>query len=322
MKKLVNFLFLSLSFSLMLIFSGCEKDLSGEPTTENPNIKPAISVDMIPEDGIVDAGEDVTFLFAVSANTKEMTINGEDITLPISTYVVPNVKTNTTFVFIVENDAGRTVRTKNIVVRDQVFPLPTITLTANPDTLPIGGGITTLSWSSENTDTVLISGTQHGPNGSMEIEFDSTSEISALAKGKGGENTSSLSVYVLTMDNLLASGTRTYVKGEFYDTLGVLMYAFFEYENSIPCLQDDTRTFTMNPNISILDFGVQCGENITTYPETWSLNDSILTIGNSIVEIKIVILTEDVLVYTIPSCSYVGDKVIPIVAKYTYKNLP
>ncbi len=80
-----------------------------------------------------------------------------------------------------------------------------------------------MSWSSENTDSVLINGTQHDPNGSMEIGFDTTSEISALAKGKGGETTSSLSVYVLKMDNLLNSGTWTYTQGDFTDTLGVFL---------------------------------------------------------------------------------------------------
>ena len=296
----------------LLIFVGCGKDPESDnpPAVQKPDLTYTVTEDNSGEIKAIKLDWNAT-------RATSCTLNGD--TVALSGSKTTDIVENTLFTFVVVGEGGSIE--KKVEVKAY---LPIITLTADPDTLPIGGGTTTISWTSQNTDSVLIEGVWYGPNGSIQIERDITSEISALAKGKGGENTSSLSVCVLTMDNLLASGTRTYVKGEFYDTLGVLMYAFFEYENenSLPCQKDDTRTFTMNPNISILDFGVQCGENITTYPETWSLNDSILTIGNSIVEIKIVILTEDVLVYTIPSCSYVGDKVIPIVAKYTYKNLP
>lgn len=325
MKKLSLFLF-SMGVFLSLLFVGCEKAPESDPSgNSNPDKKPTISVSVVPEDGIVDFGGSVTFSFIVSENTKKMTINGQDVSLPVKNFVVSNIVEGSTFVFIVENDAGRTVRTKSISVRGQIFPLPVISVTANPDTLPIGGGIVTIIWTTQNADSVLIDGIWFTePNGSTQIERDITSDISALAKGKGGETTSNGFIYVLRMDDFLASGTWTYYQGDFTDTLGVFMENFFMWENALPCQRDDTRTFTMNPNISVLDPGVQCsGENIQISIKTWSLNDSILMIGEYTMIHKIILLTKDILVYTISSFMDNGDGTwTPILVKNTYKHLP
>ena len=73
---------------------------------------------------------------------------------PTNGTILITVAVATTYVATAYKSPNTT--TSQVTVSVGCLPAPTVTLTANPDTLPSGGGSTTLTWTSTNADSVVI----------------------------------------------------------------------------------------------------------------------------------------------------------------------
>lgn len=319
MKNLVFFFVAGLFLSLL--FVGCDKDIE-EPVVPRPYIEASAVPAKVPVgDSIL-----VTLNWDIQ-NSSVAYLDGKPLEVFKGSKELYITK-NTNFVFKAKNDNGDEA-TKIVSAKGPVFDMPTIEITANPDTLPIGGGITTISWTSTNADSVQYNGAWYPPNGSLNLGFvSSTISFTFEVIGKGGIITSpQFEIYVLRMDDLLCSGGIEWIltQGDFLDSTGVFQWTFFQWENSPPCEQDTKMTFTMNPNLYVYNTGVECdGDLPFVVNTTWVLNYPIISFPdypNSPVK-TIVLLTKDILVITFPSVRVGGDEDIPILVRYTYKHIP
>lgn len=305
---------------LSLLFAGCEKD--------KPEIakQPTIDVSIVSGEILVGDSILITLNWDIQ-NASVAYLDGKPLgSLKDSKEFY--LSQRRVFFFRAKNDNGDEV-TKTVSAQGPVFEAPTIEITANPNTLPIGGGTTAISWTTQNTDSVKYNGIWYPPTGSLEIQLSATQNLYFEAIGKGGIITSNpLEIYVLKIEDilspLLCSGTWTSWSIESLDTLGNLIDLIWSWENAIPCDQDDEITFTMNPNVFRFDAGVQCGVIIPSpITLTWTLEDSVFVIGEYTKVHKIVLLTKDVFAYTYNSFILNGNgSFTPILIKNTYKHLP
>ncbi len=98
--------------------------------------------------------------------------------------------------------------TAQVTVTTGCNPPPTVTLTANPTSLPAGGGTSTLNWSSTNADSVVIRDQNNariagsGPtSGSTSVSLSSTSTYTATAYKVPNTATAQVTVTVAAAGN-------------------------------------------------------------------------------------------------------------------------
>ena len=272
--KNLNFLVIGLFLSLISLL-GCEKDVE-KPDVPTEPTKPTILISLNPQ--TVYYGDSCLVIYSASNNTKKVLFDGQVI--PNSgSFVLRNLIKDTSIMFVLVNETGEFPEIRNIVLK---YKVPTITLTANPDTLPIGGGTTIISWTTQNADSVLINGVWYEPNGSVETEhIVTTCEFSALAKGKGGEISKTKTIMVLlplTMEELLCDGPWYLVKLEFMTPPSTEWVEADIFE----CDLDNFLIFYSN-YIAVHNSGpIKCNEN---EPQTdsgpWSMNENgtMVTLG-------------------------------------------
>jgi hypothetical protein len=320
MKKLFFSLFAAGLFLSILVGCGKDSEPVVPPTVQKPDLTYTVTED--------NSGEIKSITLDWNAiRATSCTLNGD--TVALSGSKTTDIPENTIFTFVVAGEGGSIERAVEVKAL-----LPTISLTATPDTLPLGGGTTTLSWTTQHADSVKYNGVWYGPNGSMETGFiASTSNIAVTAKGKGGEDTSTITIKVLTQEDItsecLNSGLWNLTQMEFCDTLGVSYAIFWNIENDPLCDAGyNSFLFTRNPNKLLLDFGYDCngiyqGSSVTN----WSIiNGTVLLLhsDNPIIndsEYQIDSITKDLFVYSVPSWSVGGEVNIPILVRYTLKHL-
>jgi len=329
MKNLKNFILFGLSFSLMIFISGCEKDKPVEPVAPQPFIEAFATPSKGPagDSILITLNWDIKYAIAgyldgilleVFKDSKELYIDK-----------------NTTFVFKARNEDGIEV-TELVFAKGPVFEAPTIELSADPDTLPVGGGITTISWTTQRVDSVKYNGVWYAPNGSIETGFiASTSDFTVIVKGKEGEDTFTLTVKVLTQEDIISeclnSGLWSLTQKEFCDTLGVSYAIYWTIENNPLCEAGYTSLlFTRNPNKYFVDYGYDCNgvyQGTSAYLNVnWSVNGMIILFhtDNPVyndTECQIDSITKDLFAYSVPSWSVGGEVNVPILIRYTLKHL-
>lgn len=309
-----NLIFYCIGFLFVLLFSaGCQKE---DPELIIP--QPSIEASAVPSNKGPVGDSILITLNWEAKNSTSCYLDDAPVALEGSKEVC--ISENTTFVFKAKNDKGIEV-TEPVFAQGPVYEVPIIELSADPDSLPFGGGTTTLSWITQHADSVKYNGVWYAPNGSIEIELETTSSFTFAVRGKGGEINSMLTVKVTTLEEMLSAylcyfGSFAQIEVVVYDyNLQGPSIVLFDYYNTLPCAQDDRGYFTMNPNIMVNDVGEYCPEqvgNAHIFTSNWWLNGYVLNDCRTIIS-----LNENELVWTYPSNR--GN--IPIVIKETYKHV-
>lgn len=244
MKK---FLYWYLVIPFLALITGCEKD----SIVEEPIVAPTIQVSMVPESGIIEKGESVKFSLIVSDNVKKITMNGEEIHL--LNFQTPPITENTSYMFSVENQVGQKANCiKYISVKEQTYDPPVfLSLTAEPDTLPIGGGESVISWAfSGVVDTILLSNGEELPNSfwGRKILLTASTDVEVTLKGPGGQVSKSITITVTQptpMEILLSSYSwRPWKRETSLNINGPYELSFFMES---PCSLDDRWIFKNCP---------------------------------------------------------------------------
>jgi hypothetical protein len=162
---------------------------------------------------------------------------------------------------------------------------PTLVLTANPDTLPIGGGWTTIKWTVKNTEKIIFNGTSLIlTEGSMQTGFfNKDSTFTFIARGPGGETTASVTIVVAQPvpptqnEAYYSAGPWIWVKLEFQDADG-----FPWRESDIwECMKDDIMTFYFPSKTWVYDNGEnRCSyDEPRTYSGNWFITGTVINTG-------------------------------------------
>jgi hypothetical protein len=321
MKKLFFTLFAAGLF--LLIFVGCGKDPESDtpPAVQKPDLTYMVTED---SSGVIK----IIKLDWNAIRATSCTLNGD--TVALSGSKTTDIVENTIFTFVVVGEGGSIE--KKVEVKAY---LPIITLTATPDTLPIGGGTTTLSWTTQHADSVKYNGVWYAPNGSIETGFiATTSNFTVTVKGKGGEDTSTLTIKVLTQEDIISecldTELWTVTQMEFCDTLGVSYAIFWNIETDPLCEGDNKLLFTRNPNKVVRDYGYDCNgvyQGTSAYLNvSWSVNGMTILFHTdnpayNDSECQIDSITKDLFVYSVRSMSLNGGVATPILVRYTLKHL-
>lgn len=273
MKK---FLYECLFLSLTLLVSGCGKEEPIEPIVSS---KPIIEVTISPE--TVNQGGSSTLIYSIS-NATNITLNGELITKMVDTLVYNDLQAGKVFDFEAKNVNGTTTLNKKITVVPLQPKLPSLTsLTADPQTLPVGGGITTISWTSKNSLSVEYGGITYPPNGSLPINVvsDSTNLVFTAIGTDGQRRDSSILIRVkqeiivpIPIDHqyLAYAGWAMFKLERNHPTINPDLW---EAEDiSHPSLQDDRMYFTLNPKKMTIDYGELRYPGQTNFISDWDLN--------------------------------------------------
>jgi len=212
----------------------------------------------------------------------------------------PVLTATTTYLFKAYGKNGKVVAKNVTITVTQKPEKPTLVLTANPDTLPVGGGIVMITWTYTNTDKIIFNGVSLMLNGYMCTDIltkDST--FTFTARGPGGETTESITVVVAQQipptqnEAYFCAGPWKWVKLEFQDATGL---PWHEAEIS-ECDKDDLLTNYFPSKTWVYDDGINdCG---STGSGTWFfVSDSLINGGdpNHLREIKT--LNQDTLVWT------------------------
>lgn len=188
----LSFLFLALFF----IIIGCEKD--------EVELSPKITVKANPPEPEFDGSSIVSWEIKNLGNVLSVSvfIGNEDVSGEYSGNITLKNITKPTTVRVVCATQDRDIEESiQITPKDPVIippDAPTITVNADPPSLPIGGGTTTISWTAVNADTVMYNNTPYGPTGSLDVSLVKDSTFIFLAKGPGGQKSASISVAVET----------------------------------------------------------------------------------------------------------------------------
>jgi hypothetical protein len=183
MKKII---FLLVGLFLSLLFAGCEKDL--DPVTPEVVNTPVITVTYTTTDGCVTLNWDIKPAESVFLGTTPVAVKGDTII---------NIKNDTTFVFTAENKGKKAKESFFIEAKDVILPLPTLILSVSPSTLPVGGGIATISWIANNATIVYYNGIGYGPTSVVATDWIiKDTIINLLAVGPGGSKTFGTSIKV------------------------------------------------------------------------------------------------------------------------------
>lgn len=183
----------------------------------------------------------------------------------------------------------------DIIPQDVVEPkIPSLTsLTADPPTLPIGGGITNITWTSnENTLSVVHNGVSYPPSCTLPVSVtsDSTRLVFEAHGSDGLQRSSTILIRVeqeplppppLTVEDTLCMGGWKLFKLEFENAQGQ-----WDPQNIWECQRDDVLNFYLIPQQKAINyFGeIRCGDEPEYSGSTWSLSGNILTLGQAIYE--------------------------------------
>jgi hypothetical protein len=194
MKKISLF---SIIFILSLLFAGCEKGIPEEPIVGS---KPSIEVTVSPVVDSIPFGGSASLNYVVKnvSNGDSFTVNG--VSTPFSGNInISTLKKDTSFSFFAKNKFGQTTETKKILVKKEVvtLPLPTMILSVTPSTLPVGGGVATISWITTNASIVYYNGIGYGPTQFVSTDWIyKDTVVSLMVVGAGGSKTFSSSIKV------------------------------------------------------------------------------------------------------------------------------
>jgi hypothetical protein len=198
MKKfpLILIIFLSL-----FILVRCEKDEDPDPIWTEPGITFKVSPTSNPI-----YGDTILVIWKVTGDFVEkvsVVLDGELISTELQDTVDLGPVTK-----IIEIEfrvwAGQkepTYKSISVTPKDPVVippDPPTISVDADPPSLPIGGGVTILSWTTVNADTVMVNDLPYGSEGSLDVNLVKDSTFTFLAKGPGGQKSASINVAVET----------------------------------------------------------------------------------------------------------------------------
>ena len=157
--------------TILIILGGCNKsdndDNSGTGQPQSPEISIIASPTAV-------SPNDSTSLDWSSTNATSCTASGDwsGIKDTSGTEVISQLQTDSTFTLSCTGDGGSTSASVNVTVSTQ--PVTTVSLSANPTSVPLNG-TTTLSWDSSNADSCTASGDW---SGSKDVSGSET--ISAL----------------------------------------------------------------------------------------------------------------------------------------------
>jgi hypothetical protein len=284
MKK-INFLLAGLFLSLL--FVGCEKDL--DPVNPEVINTPVITVNHTLNNNQVTLNWDIKFAESVSLGTTPVAAKGD---------TVIKIKNDTTFVFSAENKGKKAKESFFVEANNVVLPLPNMILSVSPDTLPIGGGIATISgtathativyWNNIGYDTVFSITTPR-------ITKDTI--VSFMAVGPGGSKTFGCSVKVkLPPDPIVLSFGKMSATWKFSGLNK--SYDLATWENiTLPSFQaDDIWIFNQNHK-AMIDYGTNRVENQIQfrYFENWNLEADSSISGFILDERKLISVDETTL---------------------------
>jgi hypothetical protein len=256
MKNLLYLLFLI----PLIIIAGCKKD-----DDESPDyVEPSITFEATPSNPKI--GENTQLVWEVTGLFVEKVfvyLDGVLISTKLSDMLIlgPVNKEMVIDLFVMAGKDEPIQRTVTISPKSK----PTLTVNADPLSLPIGGGTTTLSWSAVNADTVMYNDTPYGPTGSLDVNLVEDSTFTFLAKGPGGQKSASISVTVEpappipTALDTLVSG-KWYLSAEYQSCPEKNIWRRYYPIGS--CLRDDFRLFKYDNYVNISNGEVLCeGEN-------------------------------------------------------------
>lgn len=219
-----------LAFIVALSFvAGCKKKVVPPPPPPPPPA-PTATISVSPSS--VEEGQSATLTWN-STNAKSATISGlGNVDATGSRQVNP---TQTTVYNLSVSGEGGTANASTTLTITRI-PLPTVGIRANPTRINAGES-TTLSWTSTNSDQVVI---DHGvgrvdTSGSRSVRPSSTTRYTATATGRGGTSRNSVDVNVTPLKPVSELFT-----GRFLDI-------FFDYdkynirEDAQRTLQEDFR---------------------------------------------------------------------------------
>lgn len=274
---------------LIVLLSGCKKDSPEVP--EKPVIKLEVS-NSNPEFGGTSI---VTWEVIGEYETMSVRINGENISASSKgEKIIQNIK-NRQIISILcwIRGVSEPVQARiEIVPKEEIIVVvnpPIITsISISPETLPVGGGISTINISASNAEQIFLAGAW--------VEFSSPFQFSTnwinqdtsfvfILKGEGGEISTSVSIKVeipLTDQELkeamLTFGPwREVFSRESYNEEGG-PWTIRNIDYDAPCAIDNSWTFSLNPKKVILSDPFPCGgANPYVHIWDWSLNGDILS---------------------------------------------
>lgn len=323
-----------IGFLFVLFVAGCQKDETPvEPVV--PTEKPDVILNIV--DGVSKAPIKVITLEWESFNATTCKLNGDTVALKDSK--VFEIPEDIIFTFVVTGEGGtveKKVEVKALVIEPE--PLPTIVFfKADQYTLPEGGGGTWLSWEIHNAyiDSVLVNGiAQADTVGSYYTGFISNSGDSDLqitytltAVGPGGSKDAQLTLTVpavppppppLTITEYLVNfGSWNLIKIETSEIMEGPWETSFDANTAPICAQDETMTFSTNPNKVTVDFGLPCpGEEgfIQIWIYDWALNGTTTIQGVG----DIIVINESEFIFVNIGTRIIGNTWYEIFVKYSY----
>lgn len=160
-------------------------------------IKPIVASFTATPDVLTNGGGTATLSWNVLGASSVSIDNGIG-TRPASGNATVNVTATTTFTLTASNGAGNSTGTASVVVQ-AVLPPAIVSFSASPDTLPFGGGSTTLSWNIGGpTDAVSISPGVGSVTGltSKVVNVSAPTTFTLSATNAGGTRTKQVTVDV------------------------------------------------------------------------------------------------------------------------------
>lgn len=193
----------------------CGEDDTGPDGDDNDN-PPALPADCqfltASPTTLPNGGGNVTLNWA-SRNATSASISGIG-SVPVNGSRVVPVTATRTFVLTVAGGQTSDSCTATVTVQPPQAPAECIAFTANPTSLPNGGGNVTLTWSTRNATSASISGIGTVPvNGSRVVPVTATRTFTLTVTGAGGNDSCAATVTVrppvapATCDFLTASPT-------------------------------------------------------------------------------------------------------------------
>lgn len=308
MKKLCQIAALFLCLSLAFINTGCDKEQDDNPV--NP-ITPTLTTNPVSDKTVPIGCNDSISWETQGISSLVVKINGE----MVSTLLKGSIKfSSITEEKIVEfeipdnKDMNKTVR---LMPQSISYPKPTINLSKNPDRLPENGGQVTITWTTTNADSVLHNNHWYPPSGSISYNLTDTTTFIFTAKGKGGEVSDNIIVYV---DVVIYPPLYPLTLGPWKEVKHLYTSEFEgiyneEIDISAPCQQDDRYIFTQNGTF-IGTFGPLLCEGGTISEVNWPYEfafNTIFGLGDPRYVIK---LTADTLIWQFNGISFLPDTTV------------
>jgi hypothetical protein len=153
-------------------------------------------------DTLPEGGGPVTLIWVSSYATTAFIDHGIGPVGLNGSLVLP-VSASTTFHLTLGNSSGNIPLAARVVVAGSAPPpAPTGSFTAQPDTFPVGGGSTTLNWTSQFADSAFL---DHGigrvpASGTREVAVGTSTTFRITLRGQGGESAYEVHVGVALPD--------------------------------------------------------------------------------------------------------------------------